>query len=345
MEKKKIGFPKISQRSAKDPIAITNFLGDTKIRLEITTTKQDWKNLSKYCRQYSNSDSRSTKFESAFIHSFVMPVIEDIDKHTPQFKKSFVTDMKLFAGILYKLFSYCLNDLKKLPEFLRWITEVPILRGHVRMFCSKYDNAKYDNAKRLTAYCIEAIYGHCIKGFNLKSPFDLHIGEMKNQDLQSFYIRYIHEGTKMIKDNYDHAIAFFCYSLFRGYPKLFEQEININKNVVRFYTLLHLAFMHRKDKKRDIAFYRSMLGDYSLSEEDVKRSAHTVLLDEVILLHDILLKIFPWLIDIDNIITRLRWINPIIDEAGIFSNFPLSDKAIQNYRKKHKQPPARLSFK
>ena len=297
-----------NKRYVGDPEAITNFFGDTKIILEMKANKEHWDLLWEYFQT-----NGLKKIGEDFVNSFLGPIQAKMHNKADykEGKAALIDNMRMLSAILYEVFFYCLKKYKhNLPGYMKTITDDKLLQE------VKKPDKKSDAAILYTVFFIQTIYGELLENFSIK-PFFAFDEETINQDLESFRITYIQVGKNFVKYNYDDVIGFFCYSCIVG-GFLFDCKVfRENEHIRNFYTALHKAFFYRKNQNK--------------------------VEQEAIELHKILLKIFPWLTDIKNILDRLRWENPYINDYGFVAGLP-SDEAINEYRRTHNPPPEKLSF-
>ncbi len=228
-------YPQIKRgRLKKDPITIENYLGDSKALLKISALEEHWDTV--FYRFISATDDYlANSLAIAFRDSFLAPywdhiVVQRSNREKPLFIKS----LKMLAGFLHTFLKrylatpnlniHCISELFRGEEFPEHIDADP----------TKY-----------TAYCMQIFFEEKLNWVNIR-PF-LDLDELEEaQDLQSYYMTYIQEGRKFIKNmNPEEILTFWCNAFTMiGTMETIAPETERQNKMCRFLWKLTSAFLY-----------------------------------------------------------------------------------------------------
>jgi hypothetical protein len=243
---KKKGFPLIRQRTSKDPVSITNFFGDSNIRLEIKASKEDMQRLIYHYYKTGKENMGWDFFRSfldpadhyleKFANHMIIPntnVIVGLKPHTH--KEILLETCKMLSALFYVVFSAS-KDNKRLRQYLEHLVgdkNKIQLRNKKGMLISE----------ECAAACLKDVLGEDIEHCKLR-PFD---------DIVNFRKTYILPGKKIIRDHSIFVVSYMCFQ--------FPLHLQYCKDGVfyPFLKSLEMSFEGEKPSDRTAASIRSIL--------------------------------------------------------------------------------------
>jgi hypothetical protein len=265
-------------RTKKDPIVITNVLGESKARLKISATQEDWETLWAFFldKGFSADEETLARLGIAFRNSFLIPYISEITMPKDDLQKENIEEIKMLAGFLHAFFKqYLVLSQADIPCVSL------VLRGD---YFPKHIDA--DDPTACTAYCMQMLLSEDLDWLNIRPFIDINEVE-KAQDLQSFYITYIQDGQKLIRNATPKMIVdFWAYSTPVELGESTGPVTKIVEDIFRIFWKMSHAFLYHPDN--------------SYVPTQIKRDR------DILAIYKIFLQIYPFLQSTSEVLQNIR---------------------------------------